>query len=100
MDKHIGHASKEVIESRHGCTCRYAGVTRVIETGANGRVWEGDVETFELVGHEFAKLCFSWIVRNAEGSQRVTALSPPVKSPAWAVRVYLMREGRVLVKQE
>jgi hypothetical protein len=92
MDRQM-RALKEVVEDRCGCPCRHAGVAHVRERADGGLMWEGEVQTFELVGHEKANLCYAFVVGRGEGKcQQVTALGPPIKSPQWAVRVFLMRE--------
>jgi hypothetical protein len=56
-------------------------------------MWEGEVQTFELVGHPKARVCYAFVVGRGDGKcQQVTAVGPPIKSPEWAVRVFLMRE--------
>src|SRR4051812_6292491 len=92
MDRQM-RALKEIGEEGCGCPCRHAGVAHVCEHGDGGLAWEGEVQTFELVGHETAKLCYAFVVGRGVGKcQQVTALGPPIKSPEWAVRVFLMRE--------
>jgi hypothetical protein len=92
MDRQM-RALKETVEERCRCPCRHAGVARVCEYGDGGLMWEGDVQTFELVGHPTAKVCFAFVVGRGDGKcQQVTAVGPPIKSPEWAVRVFLMRE--------
>ena len=92
MDRQM-RALKETVEERYGCACRHAGFGRVCEQAEGGLMWEGDVQTFELIGHAHAKLCFAFTVGHGVGKiQQVTALSPPIKSPEWAVKVFLMRE--------
>ncbi|MGN6370944.1 MAG: hypothetical protein ACTHN5_22035 [Phycisphaerae bacterium] len=92
MDRQM-HALKEVVEERCGCLCRHAGSAHVCEKGEDGATWEGEVHRFELVGHPKAQVCYAFVVGLGEGKcQQVTALGPPIKSPEWAVRIYLMRE--------
>ena len=92
MDRQM-RSLKEVVEERCGCPCRHAGVAHVREQGQGGLMWEGEVQTFELVGHPKANVCYAFIVgRGAGKCQQVTALGPPIKSAQWAVRVFLMRE--------
>jgi hypothetical protein len=92
MDRQM-RVLKETVEERCGCACRHAGSAHVRELGAEGLMWEGEVQTFELIGHGHATQCYAFIVQQAgRPMRRVTALSPPIKSAEWAVRVFLMRE--------
>jgi hypothetical protein len=92
MDRQM-RTLKQTIESRYNCACRHAGSTHVREKGEGGLLWEGEVHTFELIGSARATHCFAFTVRHASReAQDVTAMSPPIKSPEWAVRVYLMQE--------
>ena len=73
MDRQM-RALKEAVEVRCGCPCRHAGMAHVAERGSDGLMWEGEVQTFELVGHAKAKLCYAFTVGRGGGKcQEVTA---------------------------
>jgi len=54
-------------------------------------LWQGEVETFDVVGHPTARRCFAWASEGDDGQQNYTAVLqlPPVDSERSAVRAAL-----------
>ncbi len=78
------------IAKANGVPAQWVTATAVHEKIKGRTVWQGDVETFELVGHKETKYCYAWMHDVKEGSQIIMALkTPPVDSAAAAVREYL-----------
>jgi hypothetical protein len=59
-------------------------------------VWRGEVEVFDLVGHQKAKRCFAWSHREGHGDtgERFVAVLGilPVSCPETAVKVAIAGE--------
>ncbi len=72
----------------HGCDCSHSGQSYVREEIDEGLVWEGYVETFDLVGHAEASKAFAWGLEGENGSMETfTILNiPPVHDPRVAVK--------------
>lgn len=72
--------------SVHGVNARWLTVTHVQQTVKGRVVWEGEVDTFELIKHPEAKYCYAWSIETAEGLAVLTALkASPVASPQTAI---------------
>jgi hypothetical protein len=85
---------QDAIQHQHGCASRYLYSTRVKEEINGKTVWEGSVEVFALVGHSQAKVCFAWGFQEEGIWRYVTVTSPPIKSPLYAVRAFLIQEAK------
>ena len=96
-------ANKEYIESLqhiiqrlHGCASQWERTAPVHEVFRGQTVWQGEVESFALIGHAKAKRCYAWSHRQGErdkDARVVTVLEiPPVESPETAVRVSIVRD--------
>ena len=87
---------KTVIRQLHGCEAQWERTAPVHEVFRGQTVWQGDVESFALIGHAKAKRCYAWSHRQGEGGKDarvVTALEiPPVDSPETAVRASIVRD--------
>ena len=59
-------------------------------------IWQGEVEVFDLFGHDKAKVCYGWSHREGKddkGERFVTVLQiPPVISPETAVKIAIAAE--------
>lgn len=88
---------REAIRAVHGCDSRYIATTPVKEVFQGQTAWEGDVETFELLGHPKAPRCYAWGFED-EGRLISTAVleMPPVDSPSMAVTVAIAAKARQL----
>lgn len=80
----------------HGCESKYLESVPVLETFQGEKVWEGEVEVFQLRGHPKAKRAYAWGHATGENDQArryVAVLDlPPVNSPQSAVRAAIMQE--------
>jgi hypothetical protein len=88
-------ALQNAIEQGHGCRAEHIASTPIIEGFGNQKVWEGVVETFELVGHPVTNRCYAWsFVDN--GVRRYTTILeiPPVDSPHSAVKVAIAAKAK------
>ena len=80
---------RDAIKQKHGCLARYV-ETKHVKEEFQGKVWEGDVELFDLAGHATARKCFAWRFLNPDGHwEYVTILNPPVMTPGEAVRGHM-----------
>ncbi len=70
------------------------GVAETIEGKAR---WEEFVEVFELVGHVWARRAYAWGYPTTDGEYEyiVVLHATPVDSPAAAVRITLLADGRI-----
>jgi hypothetical protein len=77
----------EAVAALHGCGCSHSGTSRVVEFYQGRKVFEGDIETFTLVGHSKAKEAFAWAFHNGVEPQYLAVLKiPPIGDPSDAVR--------------
>ena len=81
---------QEAVRDQLGCGSRHVGTTRVVEEVDHRVLWEGDVETFMLLGHPLATRCFSWIWNQADAPRVMIVLEiTPVNGPFSAVKTSL-----------
>ena len=87
---------RDAVERLHGCPAQLVEAVPVSESIAGQPVWHGVVHIFDLGGHRSADRCYAWSWR-IEGSdqRRIFAVlhSPPVASPADAVRAAIVQES-------
>lgn len=80
----------------HGCEATHIETVPVTEIFQGARVWQGEVEVFEIRGHPKAKRCYAWghvAGETNQGSNCVTVLElPPVYSPETALKAAIMAE--------
>ena len=88
---------QQAIWDLHKCKSEYRSTTRVVQHFGGQQVWEGEVYTFDLIGHPSAVCCYAWS-SPVEGSeiQRFVAVlhEPPVNSPEAAVSAAVEKEYR------
>lgn len=79
---------EEAILATHGIVARHVGTKAVHEVFQGQTAWQGEVEVFDLDGHQKAKRAYAWGYDDA-GTLRSTAVLeiPPVDSPESAVKV-------------
>jgi hypothetical protein len=88
-------ALTEAIRHMHGCEARHVGTEHVDERHEGERVWSGDVERFELVGHPSATHAFAWSepVRGTTRRRFFAVLAvPPITDAASAVRASILAD--------
>lgn len=86
---------QEAILAVHGCESTHAGTNRVISEFEGKTIWDGEVETFDLIGHPKAVRCHAWGYEEY-GQLRTTAVLelPPVDSPSKAVDVAIAAKAK------
>jgi hypothetical protein len=93
---------KEAIRRAHGCEAEHAATEPVKEVFRGLPLWTGDVEVFDLRGHEAAARCYAW-AHQEEGENEqdyFTVLElPPIDSARAAVRAILLRETQEELKE-
>lgn len=79
---------KDATAVMHGCDSSHLSTEPVTELFEGDLAWTGDVEVFELSGHEKAKICYAWsYLDESEERQYTTVLKiPPIGSPVDAVK--------------
>lgn len=86
------------IQQLHDCGANYRETVPVQEVFQGKTIWQGEVEVFDLYGHDKAKVCYGWSHREGKddkGERFVTVLQiPPVISPETAVKVAIVAEVR------
>ena len=86
------------IERLHGCGANWRESVPVHEVSLGQTVWSGEVEVFDLYGHDQATVCYGWSHsrgKNDKGERFVTILQiPPVISPESAVKVSIEAEAK------
>ncbi|MEP6669003.1 MAG: hypothetical protein ABJF10_07625 [Chthoniobacter sp.] len=80
---------KTAIETLHHCTAHHLDSTPVFEAFQGKVIWEGVVDTFEIIGHPKTFRCYAWPFKSDAGEElSATVLGiPPVASPETAVKV-------------
>jgi len=86
------------VEHLHDCGARWRKTIAVHEKFQERTIWKGDVEIFDLHGHEKAKRCYVWAHLNGpndELCQFVAVLEvPPVIDSLSAVRVQNVKDAK------
>ena len=86
---------KQAIRDLHSCASEYRSTTRVVQDFGDQGGWEGEVYTFDLIGHPSAVCCYAWSspVEGSEIRRFVAVLQEPaVNSPEAAVRAAVGKE--------
>ena len=85
------------IKRLHGVEASHVETASVNESFGDERVWQGDVEVFELKGHPKAKRAYAWMhgLDDSKAKRHVTVLEiHPITSPETAVRAVIVHEYR------
>ena len=86
---------RDAVERLHGCPAQLVRAVPVSEAVEGRPTWDGVVHIFDLGGHRSADRCYAWSSR-VEGSARrrlfAVLHTPPIASPADAVRAAILRE--------
>ena len=78
---------QEAVTALHGCDCVHTATNRVIEFFEDQKVFDGNVDSFQLFGHPAATTAFAWAFDNGKEPQYVAVLKvPPINDPSDAVR--------------
>lgn len=83
----------KAIERAHKCRAKWVATGPIKQTSDGRTVWEGDVETFALIGHPKARRAFAWTLPQGQQNREdrlITILEiPPVTSAQAAVKMAL-----------
>jgi hypothetical protein len=85
---------RDAVERLHGCPAQLVEAVPLSESFEGLPGWHGVVHVFDLGGHRSADRCYAWSSQ-VEGDQRrlfAVLHTPPVASPADAVRAAIARE--------
>jgi hypothetical protein len=89
---------QRAVEATHGCTAKHVETVPIKEVFKGNTVWEGEVEVFEITGHQKAKRAYGWgYPREDQGGkfEFVAVLElPPVTSPQTAVRAAIVAQSK------
>lgn len=88
---------KKAVEKLMECPAEFIREHRVIETYQGKAVWDGQVATFKLDGHQNASQCFAWSLPGecTKGRRYYAVLcAPPVDTPSAAIRAAIVSEYR------
>ena len=78
---------KEAVTAMHGCDCFHVSTSKVVEAMDGKVIWQGDVETFGLKGHESATQAFAWAWQGDGEPNYIAVLNvAPINDPSDAVR--------------
>ena len=85
---------QDAINRLHGCQADYLETVPVREVFQGEVVWQGDVEVFEIRGHQTAKRCYAWAHDTDNTGKRFVAVLelPPVDSAQSAVKAAIVEE--------
>ncbi|HEU5395709.1 MAG TPA: hypothetical protein VFV81_00980 [Verrucomicrobiae bacterium] len=73
---------RSAILLRHQCKSIHRDTAIVCHVVANRVLWEGEVEVFELAGHERAELCYAWMSPQPDSVKIITVLGNRVVNSA------------------
>ena len=78
---------KDAVTAMHGCDCSHVDTSKIIEVMDGKVIWQGDVETFDLQGHEQATQAFAWAWQKGDEPSYIAVLNtPPINDPSDAVK--------------
>ena len=79
----------------HNCRCSHYGTENVSESFQGAHIWSGDVEIFQIEGHETANIAYGWGWKDEDGEIEYIGILnvPPIESPADAVRAAIVSKN-------
>jgi hypothetical protein len=84
------------VEHLHDCGATWCKTVPVHEKFQEHTVWQGDVEVFDLHGHDKAKRCYAWAHLDGPNDEltRVVAVLEisPVRDAITAVRAQIVKD--------
>ena len=82
---------RTAVEKDVGDKAKHVKSTSVVETFRGKVVWDGVVETFEVVSHPEVKRCYAFFYTEDNGDKRVAAVreAPKLNSPELAARGFI-----------
>lgn len=91
------HELKQAVEKTHGGTAKLLERVPILERFQGKTAWEGVVHVFALENHPKATKCYAWSAP-VEGSKKrrfyAVLHTPPINSPADAVRAAIVQDYR------
>jgi hypothetical protein len=87
----------DAIRHMHDVEAKHVETVHVREVAPTGElVWEGDVETFDLIGHAGAKRAYAWSEAMTGTKRRFFAVLhfAEITSPARAVQASILADAR------
>ena len=96
MNEKYIQALRDAIQHMHGCASRYVKTVAIKEDFADKVAWEGEVEVFDLAGHQKAKQCYAWGYHDDAGKWQYVAVLrvPPVDTARKAVQAYIISQQK------
>ena len=90
MKEYIAKLQK-AIRDLHGCESFHVYTTLVTEAFEGKIIWQNEVESFGLLAHPKAAICYAWGYEEGGTWHYTTVLSiPPVYTPRSAVKVAML----------
>jgi hypothetical protein len=88
-------ALQDAIRHMHGCESTFVESVPVTEKFNGEIVWDGEVQTFDLVGHPKAKRAYAWSYATNAGKRKFLAVLQlgPVTDAITAVRAAIASRG-------
>src|SRR5580704_4089983 len=88
----------DAIRHLHGVEAKHVATEHVREEHRGELVWEGDVETFERVGHTLATRAYAWSEATTGTKRRFFAVlhAGPIDSPAKAVQGSIYADAKAV----
>lgn len=89
-------ALQDAIRHLHGCESTFVESVPVTERFNGAVVWDGEVQVFDLVGHQTAKRCYAWSYATEGTKRRFVAVLQlgPVVDAVTAVRASIAAGAR------
>jgi hypothetical protein len=86
---------QEAIKAMHGCESRHVGSVPVHEIFKGEAAWHGNVQIFDLIGHEKAQRAYAWQFTEQDETKSVAVLEiPPIDSAQTAVAEAIAAQAR------
>jgi small subunit ribosomal protein S21 len=76
--QYLAHLAK-AIKATHGCNSKHLEQVPVCETFQGKKVWEGNVEVFDLVGHTKAQRCYAGLLAGFSHDNHPQTMSIEIK---------------------
>ena len=84
------------VQQLHNCGAVHVSTVPVHEVFEGQTVWKGEVEVFDLYGHDKAKRAYAWSHLDGPNDERTRFVAvleiPPVVSAETAVRVQIVKD--------
>ena len=89
-------ALAEAIRHMHGCEPTFVESVPVRETFHGATVWDGEVQVFDVKGHESARRVYAWSHATEDGKRRFFAVlhEGAIDSPLKAVRASIVADAK------